>query len=134
MGVARFWRENRIRYNLIGNRCPTCEKAYFPPREICPTCHRQSIGKMMEIQFAGKGRIYSYSVVHDAPTDFSDQRPYIMAIVELDEGPRLTAQIVDAVDGVEIGTPVEMVFRKIREESPEGIIHYGYKFKPSTQP
>lgn len=131
MGVARFWRENRYRYNLIGNRCPICERAYFPPRDLCPVCHRESIGKMEETAFSGRGSLFSYSVVHDAPEDFSDQRPYVMGIVELEEGPRITAQIVELEGDPEIGMPLEMVFRRIREEGPEGVIQYGYKFRPA---
>ena len=53
-----------------------------------------------------------------------------MAIVELDEGPKLTAQVVSVRDSeVKVGDCVEMIFRKIVEDSPEGIIHYGYKFR-----
>jgi len=131
MGVARFWRDHRIRYQLIGNACPICGNRYFPPRELCPDCHRESIGKMQEMQFSGKGALYSYTVVHETPDDFSDQRPYVMGIVELEEGPRITAQIVELDGEPVIGMPVEMVFRKIREESAEGVIQYGYKFRPA---
>ncbi len=50
--------------------------------------------------------------------------------MELDEGAKVTAQIVDAdIDDIEIGDPVEMVFRKIREDGPGGVITYGFKFK-----
>ena len=111
-----------------------CETAYFPPRDLCPTCHRESIGKMQELQFSGRAKLYSFTRVHDAGDDFSDQRPYVMGIVELDEGPRITAQIVELVDEPEIGMPLEMVFRKIREEGEEGVIQYGYKFRPVMKP
>jgi uncharacterized OB-fold protein len=54
-----------------------------------------------------------------------------MAIVELEEGPKLTAQIVEAKkEDLEIGQKVEMVLRRVREGGEQGIIHYGYKFKP----
>ena len=53
-----------------------------------------------------------------------------VAIIELEEGAKVTAQIVDAdVDDIQIGDPVEMVFRKIREDGPDGVISYGFKFK-----
>ncbi|MCX6776561.1 MAG: OB-fold domain-containing protein [Candidatus Micrarchaeota archaeon] len=53
-----------------------------------------------------------------------------MAIIELEEGPRLTAQVEDCdARDVKIGTPVEMIFRKIQEDGKEGLIHYGFKFK-----
>jgi uncharacterized OB-fold protein len=54
-----------------------------------------------------------------------------MGIVELDEGPRVTAQLVDLdKDEVEIGMPVEVRFRKLGEASESGVVHYGYKFGP----
>ncbi|HDJ27195.1 MAG TPA: transcriptional regulator, partial [Aciduliprofundum sp.] len=62
---------------------------------------------------------------------FKLQKPYILAIIELEEGPRVTGQIVDAEPNeVYIGMPVRMVFRRIRQEGASGIIHYGYKFAP----
>ena len=134
MSVARFWRENRTRYTLTGNMCPECGRKYFPPREVCPVCHRKSVGRMVEFTFSGRGRIYSHTTVHQVPADFAFQRPYVIALVELEEGPMVTAQIVDVdPEDVHIGMPVEMVFRRIREEGPEGVIQYGYKFRPSSQ-
>ena len=61
MAVARFWRENASRYNLIGTKCGVCGRAYFPPRSVCPTCHRQSIGKMEPYKL--KGFRYSDEIV-----------------------------------------------------------------------
>ncbi len=56
--------------------------------------------------------------------------PYVLAIVQLDEGPRLTAQIVcDPLD-VKIGMRVRSVFRKLGEEGQDGVIYYGTKFVP----
>ena len=82
-------------------------------------------------RFSGKGTVYSYTVVHAPPQGFELHRPYLLAIIELEEGPKLTAQIVDcAREDLKIGLPVEMTFRKIREGTEGGIIHYGYKFKP----
>lgn len=126
MSVPRFWRETAKRYNLLGSLCPVCEQRYFPPRIVCPTCHRHSIGKMRDYKFSGKGEVISFTKVHDGP--FKLQLPYTMAIIELVEGPKLTAQIVDGA--VEIGTRVEAVFRKIDEDGKGGVIYYGYKFKP----
>ena len=78
---------------------------------------------------SGKGVIESFTVVHEVPSAFVRQRPYILAIVKLDEGPSLTAQIVDADPGeVEIGKRVSAAFRKIAQQGSAGIIQYGYKF------
>ncbi len=130
-GVARFWREIPQRYNLIGNKCTVCGRVFFPPRESCPYCRRKSLGKMQEIQLSGKGKIVTYTIIHTATEDFEDQVPYPIAIVELDEGPRITAQIVDCKpEDVEIDMRVESTFRKIQQDGSTGAIYYGYKFKP----
>ena len=56
--------------------------------------------------------------------------PYVLAIIRLEEGPMLTAQVVEcAADELKIGKKVEMVFRKLNEKGRRGIIEYGYKFR-----
>jgi uncharacterized OB-fold protein len=133
-GVSRFWREIPQRYNLIGNQCGVCETLFFPPRESCPTCRRKSVGKMKNKKLSGKGKIITYSIIHVAPEQFKGQAPYPIAIIELDEGPRLTSQIVDCdLDDIKIGMRVEATFRKIQEDGYIGAIYYGYKFKPEKE-
>ena len=86
---------------------------------------------MKNIKLKGKGKIVTYSIIHDAPEEFGGQEPYPIAIIELDEGPRITAQIVDCkIEDVKIGMKVESTFRKIQEDGYIGAIYYGYKFKP----
>lgn len=129
--VPRFWREIPQRYNLVGNTCSSCGRVFFPPRESCPDCRRRSIGKMQALQLKGKGEIITYTIIHVGPDDFEEQVPYPIAIIQMEEGPRITAQIVDcAPDEVCIGMKVECVFRKIQEDGSNGAIYYGYKFKP----
>jgi uncharacterized OB-fold protein len=128
--VTRFWREIPQRYNLIGNQCGVCNRIYFPPRESCPFCRRKSMDKMKNVKLNGRGKIVTYSIIHDAPEQFEGQSPYPIAIIELDEGPRITAQIVDCdIEDVKIGMRVESTFRKIQEDGYIGAIYYGYKFK-----
>jgi uncharacterized OB-fold protein len=129
--VPRFWREIPQRYNLIGNQCGACDKIYFPPRESCPYCRRKSIDNMKNIKLSGKGKIVTYTIIHVAPENFEGQAPYGIAIIQLDEGPRLTAQLVDCdIDKIKIGMKVKPTFRKIQEDGWLGAIYYGYKFKP----
>jgi uncharacterized OB-fold protein len=131
MTVARFWREQENRYNLIGMKCNNCGKVYFPPKDMCTSCHRLSIGKMEKFKINGTGKVISYSIVHEGPEAFQMQIPYIIAIIEFDEGTRVTGQIVDCEpEEVSIDMPVHTVFRKIHEEGKSGVIHYGYKFRP----
>lgn len=126
--IVRGWRHIPQRYNLIGSKCSHCGEVFFPKRVICPECRRK--GKLEDIKFSGKGKIHSYSVIHTPTDDFKTIAPYVVAIIELEEGARITSQIVDCdPDNLNIEDPVEMVFRKIREEGDDGVISYGYKFK-----
>ena len=81
-------------------------------------------------QFAGIGEIFSYTTVQEPPEGYEDQAPYVLALVKLDEGVMITAQITD-LDGdqLAIGDRVEMVTRKLTTEGPRGVIIYGYKFR-----
>ncbi|MBW9220979.1 Zn-ribbon domain-containing OB-fold protein [Methanothermococcus sp. SCGC AD-155-M21] len=125
--VVRTWRHINERYCLIGTRCKTCGRVYFPSRNVCPYCRRK--GKLEEYKLGGKGKVYTYSVIHAPPKDFEKVSPYVIAIVELEEGPKITAQLDCDINEVYIGMPVEAVFRRIKEDGEDGIIDYGYKFK-----
>ena len=82
-------------------------------------------------QLSGKGVIYAFTTVIDAPEGFAEQAPYMLAIIRLDEGPMLTAQLTDLGDTQpQPGMRVEMVTRKLRSEGTQGVIAYGYKFRP----
>src|SRR5271157_5920312 len=125
LGLPLTWRRIPERYGLIGSECENCKTNYFPVRKMCPKCRRK--GKMREVKFSGKGKVYTYTVIYSPPTGFELDAPYLMGIIELAEGPKLTAQIVDSdPKDVKIGTPVEMIFRKIQEDGYEGLIHYGF--------
>ena len=135
MNIPRFWREIQGRYNLKGTHCKNCDTSYFPPRLICPACHRESMGKMEQIKLSGQGTITSHTTIHSAPRAFKMQVPYTMAIIQMEEGPQLTAQIIDIEPNtIKIGDKVQATFRKLGEDSPSGVIHYGYKFRLQNAP
>ena len=133
MEISRNWRLKKQRYNLVGEVCPHCNAKIFPPRDICPACRSEA---KSTYSFSGRGEIYSYSTVFDPPAGYEAQAPYTVAIVKLEEGPMVTAQLTDLGDRpVEIGMPVEMVTRRLREDGGErGVLIYGYKFRPVFQP
>jgi len=108
--------------------CESCGEKLFPPRDVCPVCQRPA---SKPFTFSGRGNVYSYSVMRRAPEGFEEFVPYTVALVKLEEGPLVTAQLTD-VDNeeVKIGMEVEMVTRKLREEREDGLIIYGYKFRP----
>ena len=82
--------------------------------------------------FSSKGEVYSYTILRDASACYEDTTPYTVALVKLQEGPVITAKLTDLGDQpVQIGMPVEMVTRKIRQDGDEhGMLVYGYKFRP----
>ncbi|MGB7338076.1 MAG: Zn-ribbon domain-containing OB-fold protein [Phototrophicaceae bacterium] len=84
-----------------------------------------------QVNFIGEGVIYSYTVVQDAPEGFMEQAPYILALVKLDEGAMVTAQLTDVDAPIAIGDRVEMVTRKLSTDGKQGTIVYGYKFRPT---
>ncbi|MCX8158427.1 MAG: Zn-ribbon domain-containing OB-fold protein [Candidatus Diapherotrites archaeon] len=123
-----IWRKFPERYNLLGNKCTNCGRSYFPSRKICPNCRRK--GHLIEEVMPKEGKIISFTKVFSAPEGFEEEVPYFLAIIELINGVRLLAQIVDNEDHkVLIGAKVKMVFRKISEKDEESPIAYGYKFK-----
>ncbi len=80
---------------------------------------------------SGCGEVYSFSTMYNVPHGYEEQKPYTIALIKLDEGPMVTAQLTDINSkDVKIGLRVEMVTRKLREDGNEGQIIYGYKFRP----
>lgn len=129
MEIPRHWRLKKQRYALVGEVCPHCNGKIFPPRDVCPYCGGEAKD---QYAFSGRGEVYSFTVMHDAPTGYEENTPYTVALVKLAEGPVVTAQLTDLGDrAVEIGMPVEMVTRKLREDGHNrGVLVYGYKFRP----
>jgi uncharacterized OB-fold protein len=131
--IARHWRLKSQRYQLVGEVCPECGNKMFPPRDVCPECADSS--PQPEFKFSGRGEVYSYTTVHNPPEGYEEAAPYTVALVKLEEGPLITAQLTDvANEEVEIGLPVEMVTRKLTTQGDEGLIIYGYKFRPRLVP
>ena len=132
MSLASSWRTKRQRMGLVGEECPHCHAKLFPPRDVCPHCQGPA---KTAYHFGGTGEVHSYSRVYNPPQGFQASAPYYVALVKLDEGPLVAAQLTDVdPDEVRIGMPVEMVTRKIREEGSDGLILYNYKFRPLIVP
>jgi len=131
MSVPRFWRKIPQRYNLIGTQCTSCSRTFYPPRSFCPDCRRS--GETVPYQFQGKGEVVTFTVIRSASDAFAQQTPFVLAIIRLDEGPRVTAQIVvEDVNEARIGMRVRSVFRRIAAEGESGVIYYGTKFVPDV--
>jgi len=132
MEVSRHWRLRQQRYALVGEVCPHCQVKIFPPRDICPDCGREA---RTAYQFNGRGEVFSFTTVLDPPAGHEENAPYTVALIRLEEGPMVTAQLTDLGEQpVEIGMPVERVTRKLREDGERGMLVYGYKFRPLLTP
>lgn len=101
---------------LLLQHCTACDAYQYYPRSLCAKCHASSLDWA---EASGRGVLYSYSVVQRGPSPaFQSIAPYVTAIVELAEGPRMFTNIVDADPAdLKVNEPVAVVFR----EGPEGL-------------
>ena len=101
---------------LLLQRCKDCSKTYFPPRPFCPECASRSVEV---IKASGKGKLYSYIINHRPAPGFEEEAPYAIAVVELDEGPRLMTNIVDCEqtpEALQLDMALEVTFEKINDD------------------
>jgi len=125
---ASYWREIPQRYRLEAGRCATCGKIYFPPRLAC-TCGAK---EFETVRLKNEGTLVTFTVIRVPPSQFVDEAPYAVGIVEFDGGVRLTTQVVDCdFDTLEIGQKVRVEFRRIQTVGEAGILCYGYKCVPA---
>jgi uncharacterized protein len=120
-----FW-EAAKRHELVMPRCTTCDHLFFYPRSECPRCLSNHLEWM---QVSGRGRLHTYTVVYQpANAAFRDDTPYIYAVVQLDEGPRMVSNVVQCdLDAVKVDMPLEAIFDDV---TPECTL---VKFKPVSR-
>ena len=130
MQVSRYWRHFREKYRLIGGKCENSH-VHFPKRPVCPVCGSRNVE---EIELSGRGKVISWTIVRNPPSGFEYYKPFPLALVELEEGPVVLAQLTDVdPEEIDFGMEVEVVTKKIREFEEDGIILYGYKFRPPLE-
>lgn len=102
-------------HKLMLPRCTACAKFHFYPRELCPHCHSDALEWQ---EASGLGEIYTYTVARrPAGPAFKPLVPYIVAVVQLAEGPRMMANLPGvAPEAVRIGTRVRMTFDDVTPE------------------
>lgn len=116
-----FWEAAR-RHELMLQRCGGCRAFIYYPRDRCPHCLSD---KLAWERVSGRGSVYSYTVVYRASSRAFADAPYVLAIVELQEGPRMTTNIVAPPDQIRVGMPVTVFFDDVTPE------HTLVKFKPA---
>jgi uncharacterized OB-fold protein len=110
-----FWDACRRRQLLL-QHCSSCDMNIFYPRNICSHCGSR---KLRWLTASGRGRLYTYTVARRATHRLLESRlPYVIAIVELDEGPMMTSTIVDTqVDSLRIGQALQVDYEDFDEIS-----------------
>jgi uncharacterized OB-fold protein len=109
-----YWEHARAG-RLVTQRCGACARRWHPPLPACPHCHGTDIGWH---EVSGTGAVYTYTVVrHATHAALADRIPYVIAIVELTEGPRVVTGITgcDPRD-VRAGMPVRVRFEAVTDE------------------
>ncbi len=128
MHLAKHWRQKPTYYRMEGQRHTTTGEIRFPPRSATID---EDPDVWEPFVLSGQGEIYSFSVIRQAPTGFEHAAPYPVAIIQLIEGPLITAQLTDCAEqDISIGMPVEMVTRRLKDTGKDGVLLYGYKFRP----
>jgi uncharacterized OB-fold protein len=109
-----YWEALRDR-RLMMPRCDDCGHSWFPPSFLCPKCNAS---KWTWTQVTGKGRIFSYVVYHRVyHPAFANEVPYAVAVIELDEGPRVYSNVIGmSPDKLACDMKVEVVYEPINDE------------------
>lgn len=100
---------------LLIQHCDECGHTQFYPRVLCTNC-----GELEPhyVESEGIGTVYAYTVCHvPGEPGFADRTPYVVAVVELEEGPRLLALVDGDADDISIGTPVSVTFWRISDDA-----------------
>ena len=112
--TEEFWKAAK-RHELLIQHCQSCNEHIFYPREVCPHCLSSNLEW---VKANGRGKVYSFTVVRRAAhPGFKADLPYILALIELEEGPRMTSNIVNCkIEDVRIDMPVTVVFDDVTSE------------------
>lgn len=107
-----FWEELK-NHKFMLQHCNDCQKFIFYPRIICPHCYSENISWK---ETNGQGKIESYTVVHRAMPPFKDEVPYVVGIIQLNEGVKMMSRIINKSEEVAIGKNVSVVYQNIEED------------------
>ena len=115
--------------HLAGVKCRNCGELSFPKRDRCIHC---SAGEIDEVALSKRGKIYTYTIVHNATPGYTGPLPYAVGAVELPEGIVILSPLTQCdFDKLEVGMVVELVFEKLYEDE-NGNDVMSYKFRPLT--
>jgi uncharacterized protein len=128
--TAPFWEAAR-QGRLVLPRCLDCGRRHFYPRAICPHCMG---GSLEWVEASGRGSVHSFTVVHRPPSGFEDDVPYVVALIDLEEGVRMMSRITGCAPAeVRIGLPVEVVFQAGAADAQAGPEEFQLPFFQPTR-
>jgi uncharacterized protein len=105
---APYW-DGAAEGQLLIQRCERCGHVFHPPLPVCPSCHSTELSWQPA---SGRGKVFSFTIVHIAAHPALAERvPYVAALIELEEGPRMVANMLEvAPENVRIDMPVKVQF------------------------
>ena len=112
---------------LLGNKCKSCGKIYFPKAALCPECLKEN--GLEEIKLSPRGKLYTYTIVRVPSPGF--KAPYAFGYIDLPEGVRVCSQIsaAEPLEGnLKLGMDMELFISQVRQEANQPVI--GYVFRP----
>jgi len=96
---------------LMGVKCLKCSTVFTPPR---PTCTHCSSTRLQWTELSGKGKLATFTVIHVGPAELASETPYIVGVVQLDEGPKVSCRVIglatDKPESIRIGSPMLVDF------------------------
>lgn len=109
-------------HRLTLQRCLDCDgnPAYFYPRPFCPTCLSSNVE---QFDASGRGTLHTYVIAHRGAPGFQDDVPYVLAVVQLEEGPRMMSNIVGVEptpENLPADLALEVTWEDIEEKSKDG--------------
>jgi uncharacterized OB-fold protein len=122
--TAAFWQATS-EGRFVLQRCESCDIVVWFPRKHCPECWSETL---TNFDASGGGTVYSFTIIRKVANDYKQATPFVVAYVELDEGPRVMTNIVGCdVESVQIGMPVTMEFHDTGEGNAL------YRFRPASK-
>lgn len=111
--TRHFWDGTR-EHKLLLQQCENCDRIYFPPRPFCPRCSER---RVKVVPASGRATLYSYVISHRPAPGF--EPPFSIAVVQLEEGPRMMSNVVACLQTPEalvLDMPLEVVWEKLDED------------------
>jgi uncharacterized OB-fold protein len=126
-GIFKFLSQDGEPVQLLGSKCKSCGKVFFPKRAICSNCFTDTT--MADYELSTQGKIYSYTVVHYQGL-LGIKSPYAYGFVDLPQDNVRVLSIFTECENLEINMDVELTIENLYKDSDDGKEIIGYKFRP----